>query len=117
MSVVLINPGSHVEGGMEDQARINAFEWLHRMREHGITDVVIDNAEPPAYSSGRWTFIFRHTLTGRTAELCIHGLTPTEVQERTFGARVYWNGSSCSDPTWEDFLAPRFEVGIRPVQS
>lgn len=118
MGIVLINPGSHVRGGTAEQALENARDWHRRMIEQGFTDVVLDEVPrqgPPQYGSDRWTFAFRHTLTGREAELMIHGLSEGECGEcGIFRPRVYWNGSSCSDPKWEDFLTDGFELAIRP---
>ena len=122
MSTLIINPGSHVAGGTEAQALANAREWLTHMRENGITDpsIVLDE-QSRKHENGRWSFMFRHLLTGIERELSIHGLTEDEAKafaaRNIVGARprVYWKGSSCSDPDMLDWMAPGYVLAIIPA--
>ena len=52
--------------------------------------------DPGDCSGGRWTFTFYHPVTGVTRELWVHGVDRDD--EGPFGLRVYWHGSSCSNP-------------------
>lgn len=112
--MLLINPGSHVEGGTEEQARENARVWHGRMVSDGITGVDLVE-EPTGYRNGRWTFAFRHTVTGVTRELEIHGLTAAQAETYVFRPRVYWRGGSCSTPDLTDFLAIGYVLAIVPA--
>jgi hypothetical protein len=55
-------------------------------------------------------FTFRHAVTGTTVELEMHGIDNLQAYEddHLFAARVYWNGSSLSEPELDDFAAPGF---------
>jgi hypothetical protein len=118
---LIINPGSRVASpeydgdwqNTEAKARERAQEWLCKMHAEGMTDVeLLDGTEP---RDGRWLYTFRHKITGATAKLEIHGIDPIAAYERehVFGARIYWNGSSCADPALEDFAA----AGFTPVRT
>jgi hypothetical protein len=119
-TTLLINPGSHIADDPDDewtntyqQALTTAREWLTRIHSDGITDVELIAPHPTqAPHDGRWTFTFRHTITGTEVTLETHGIHPLEVYERRhiFGARIYWNGSSSADPELENFAAPGFRA-------
>lgn len=115
---IIINPGS---GGIPaagkgwtntyEGALAGARDWLRRMTDDGIRDVeLVDPGVPDG--RGRWTFGFRHTVTGVVVELTTHGLSDWRAceRERIFLPKVYWNGSSCGGPEAEDWIAPGFEV-------
>jgi len=116
MTAIMINPGSHIgepgEGWTNtlENARAEAERWLSQMRDDGICDVeLLDLA---IENEGRWTFSFRHTVTGVVVELATHGIDNVEAYEKqhTFTPRIYWNGSSTSNPELEHFAAPGFEA-------
>jgi hypothetical protein len=114
----IINPGSHVGGGTEEQALQNARQWLRDMRTNGITDPNIVLVEEPVGSDElRWTFAFRHLLTEVECRLEIHGLTDLEADKPLFPPRVYWKGSSCSTPVALDWMAPGYVLAIIPEGS
>ncbi len=100
--MLIINPGSHVEGGTVEQARINAQPFLDGIHKMGMGEVSID--PDPVYDDGRWTFVFRHPATGKTVLLQTHGLTDEECWKRLFIPRIYWDGSSTAEPQITDFL-------------
>jgi hypothetical protein len=111
---VLINPGSHIgEPGngwtnTEATARAEAERWLARIHADGMTDVeLLDGATE---REGRWEFGFRHKVTGTCVKLETHGIDNMAAyeRERIFTPRVYWNGSSTSNPELEHFAAPGF---------
>ena len=113
---LIINPGSRIASPEHDgewqnteaKARERAEVWLGKMHGEGMTDVeLLDGSEP---RGGRWLFTFRHKITGATATLEMHGIDPVDAYERehVFAPRVYWNGSSTSDPKLEHFAAPGF---------
>jgi hypothetical protein len=113
----LINPGSKSGGGTETQALENARAWLSHMRENGISDPNVVLVEDPVSANGlRWTFVFRHLLTGVGCELETHGLTDEECSAYTFHPRVYWKGSSCSTPEPLDWMAPGYVLAIMPAK-
>jgi hypothetical protein len=111
---LLINPGSHIgEPGTGwtntvEKARTEAEGWLAQMRADGFADVELLDGETE--SEGRWVFTFRHAVTGVTVDLETHGIDgmAAYTKEYIFGPRIYWNGSSCSNPELEHFAAPGF---------
>lgn len=116
---VLINPGSGSippsgEGwkNTKEQARQNAEQWLANMRAEGIRDVELLSEVAPR--DGRWSFYFRHAVTGVEVELETHGLSDEGFKayerERIFGPRTYWHGSSTETPDVEHWAAPGYEV-------
>lgn len=116
MTELIINPGSRIASpeydgewqNTEAKARERAGVWLGKMHAEGMTDVeLLDGSEP---RDGRWLFTFHHKVTGATVTLEMHGIDPADAYERehVFAPRVYWNGSSVSDPRLEDFAAPGF---------
>ncbi|QMW06394.1 hypothetical protein [Spirosoma foliorum] len=113
--MLLINPGSQVEGGTLEQARINAQVFLNGIHDQGMKEVFID--PDPVCADGRWTFIFRHPVTGKTAILKTHGLTDEESRNQFFVPRIYWNGSSTADPEIKDFLPANwgFRIVFEPL--
>lgn len=111
----IINPGSHVLGGTQDQARRNAQPFLDEIHEMGMKDVVID--PNPTFDDGRWLFTFRHPVTQKMATLKTHGLSDADVMSCIFLPKIYWNGCSCSDPKISDFLPKDwgFRVVFEPL--
>jgi hypothetical protein len=115
---LLINPGSRIgkpgEGWTNtyEEARAMARRWLAQMHEDGMTDVEL--LDGSTERDGRWVFTFRHSVTGTTVELETHGIDNIEAYERQhiFAPRIYWNGSSTSNPELEHFAAPGF-VAVR----
>lgn len=112
---VLINPGSggvpargkgwtNTRAGAHDEAH----RWLTRMHDSGLVDVEL--MPDPTYdaASGRWTFSYRHKVTGVVCLLQTHGITDLRAYaaEHVFTPRQYWCGSSSADPKLEDWLAP-----------
>lgn len=116
MTGFIINPGSRITTNSGtgwtntyDTAVREAERWLKRLREDHIADV--DLVLPGAAGDpGRWVFGFRHTVTGVTVNLETPGIDDWRAyeKERIFSPKVYWNGSSCSDPKVEDWSAPGF---------
>jgi hypothetical protein len=113
---LIINPGSHIgkpgEGWTNtyETARAEAERWLARMHADGMAGVEL--ADGATERDGRWVFTFRHAVTGTTVELETHGIDNVEAYERQhiFAPRIYWNGSSTSDPELEHFAAPGFRA-------
>ena len=121
---VIINPGSTIDsmGGdgwtnTVEQARKHAKEWLRRMRREDQIDAKLLPGE--TFEDGRWTFKFQHNLTGVVCDLCTHGIDNDDAyrKENIFTPRMYWNGSSCSNPMQEDFLKDGYRVEIRIVEA
>lgn len=113
---IIINPGSRIGGPGDgwtntyETARAEAGRWLARMHADGMTGVeLLDGATE---REGRWVFTFRHAVTGTTVELEVHGIDNMEAYERQyiFPPKMYWNGSSISEPELEHFAAPGFTV-------
>ena len=113
---LIINPGSHIgEPGTgwtntEATARAEAERWLAGIHADGMTDVeLLDGATE---REGRWVFTFRHQVTGTTVTLETHGIDDMAAyeKERIFSPRIYWNGSSTSNPELEHFAAPGFRA-------
>lgn len=109
---LILNPGS---GPVEESgdgwentyagAVANAERWLARLADEGIREVdMTAPAEAPSDEGGRWTFQYRHRITGKVVELSTHGIVREQWAAyekdggplaRIFGPpRVYWNGSS-----------------------
>jgi len=114
---VFINPGSHVSETGEgwtntfEGAKAEAEKWLARMHNDGLHEVELvtwDDTE----DAGRWKFWFKHSVTGTRVPLETHGINDMQayMKGRVCGPRVYWNGSSCSEPKIEDFAADGFRV-------
>lgn len=123
---LIFNPGSGpVAGSGEgwqncwEGAQSEARRYLAMLHDQGIRDV--DLYEPEGHEpdeDGRWTFQFRHQLTGKTVELSTHGVASDQWKAytddgHTFGIpRSYWNGSS-SEPHTEAldaFAAPGWRI-------
>ena len=112
---VIINPGSSIgepgEGWTNTYrtARSHAERWLARMQADGFTDVEL-LASSDEEREGRWSFSFRHSVTGVSVTLEVAGIDDVAAYERrhVFAPRTYWNGSSTADPKLEDFAAPGF---------
>lgn len=115
---LIINAGSSIgkpgDGWTNtyETARKNAGDWLDQMHAEGMTDVQL--LDGSTESEGRWVFTFRHSVTGTTVKLETHGIDDVEAYERQhiFSPRIYWDGSSTSNPKLEDFAAPGF-VAVR----
>lgn len=118
MNVAIINPGSTLPDGYSGegwtnthkQAKLNAFNWFYMpMKEAGFTDIKVTDKNEE--NSGRWVFIFKHEVTGKEVELEIHGIDDLNAyqKEHIFVPKVYWNGSSCSNPELEQFAADGYE--------
>jgi hypothetical protein len=121
---IIVNPGSHLGDAQNADgwtntyaaARKEADKWLATMRGEGIADVDICGADETE-REGRWTFVFRHTVTGVEVELETHGINDLDAYRRQhiFDPRIYWNGSSSSNPEMADFAAPGFVMTFRPA--
>lgn len=119
----IINPGSgHVasegEGWQNTEAGaiINAHRWYDRIKEDGIEDIIL----LPACeydNEGRWTFWFEHRLTCVKVELSTHGIIAEQLSayraEHIFYPRIYWDGSSSSNPEPENWLKDGYRVAHR----
>lgn len=113
---VIINPGSGpVDGGTLEVATANAQEWLDMIHADGMPEVEMAFIEQR--EDGRYHFLFTHPVTGKTADLEIHGLTAEQAKEFVFHPRVYWNGSSSGNPTIEDFKPEgwRYRIVFSPI--
>lgn len=89
------------------------YGFCKPMRKAGFTDIeMIDTGNE---AEGRWLFIFRHKITGVEVECETHGIDNLKTYEEQyiFTPRVYWNGSSTSNPELEQFAAP----GFKPVMT
>ena len=110
---LIINPGSNISPTVEntyERAQQYAQEWHAKMLADGFGDVeLIDTGEE---REGRWRFLFRHTVTGVEIALDQHGID--DITGFIFEPRVYWNGSSCSNPSIEQFAADGFVMTYRP---
>jgi hypothetical protein len=115
--MLLINPGSTIgksppKGWTNSfaRAKAEAERWLKIMHEDdGLTDVELLPAED-APEEGRWTFYFRHKVTGVRVRLDTHGIDDLDAYraQYVFTPRVYWNGSSTAEGKLDDFAAPGF---------
>jgi len=118
MTELIINPGSRIASPDHDGdwqntltvARRRAEDWLGKMHAEGMTDVEL--LDGTTEREGRWVFTFRHKITEATATLEMHGIEPVAAyeQQHWFAPRVYWNGSSTTNPCLEDFAAPGFKA-------
>lgn len=116
---VFINPGSRIVQTDSEPTWTNTFEqakkeaenWLETMRKEGIVDVAIVNWDETEYE-GRWRFEFEHAVTRVRVTLETHGIDNlTAYRKRAiFDPKVYWNGSSCANPSHEDFAAEGFKL-------
>lgn len=107
MKNIIINPGSRIKKGTFEQAVINANVWLKNIIAE-YPEVVMSSNENYD-GEGRWFFEFTHTVTGKVCILDIHGFTPQECEKFIFHPKVYWNGSSCSDPEPKNWLTDKFK--------
>jgi len=124
--MVIINPGSHIPSDPAAEGWTNTYEgalaeaekWLHGMRGEGLADIEMTEPASKDPIEGRWTFGFRHTVTGVTVELDTHGIAPLDVymRDRFAHPRVYWNGSSTSDPELSQWAAPGYVQTYRKKQ-
>jgi hypothetical protein len=120
---IIVNPGARLGDAQNADgwtntyatAHVTATEWLAKMHAEGIADVGLVTADETE-REGRWTFTYRHTVTGVEVELETHGIDDLEAYKRQhiFEPRVYWCGSSTSNPSLEDFAAPGFVMTFRP---
>lgn len=122
---LIINPGSSIGQQQEGftnthkQAKIHAYEWFYKpMLKQGFTDItVVDTKEE---NDGRWKFIFKHDITGKEVELEVHGIDNMDkyTDKYIFTPKVYWNGSSVSDPELEQFADEGYEpvMTFRPIE-
>jgi len=107
---MIINPGSENKGGTFKQALINAKEWLVNINKE-FPEVEMTTNEDKFYN-GDWNFKFIHKITGKIVELQIHGFTKEECKLFTFNPRVYWNGSSTSEPDINDWLTDDYTYRV-----
>jgi hypothetical protein len=120
---VFINPGARLGDAQNADgwtntyatARATADEWLARMRGEGIADVELVTCDETE-RDGRWTFTFRHAVTGVEVQLETHGIDDGDAYKRQyiFEPRIYWNDSSSADPSLGDFAAPGYVMTFRP---
>jgi len=116
---MIINPGSRIgepgEGwtNTSETARSHAADWLTKMHADGMTDVEL--LDGVTECEGRWVFAFRHAVTGTVVKLEMHGIDNVQAYEKKhlFAPRIYWDGSSTSNPELEHFAAP----GFAPVRT
>lgn len=112
---MLINPGSAI--GRQEIGFTNTHKtakkyaqelFYDQMAKEGFTD--IEMIDTGVEDDGRWKFIFKHTITGKEVELEIHGIDNMDAytDKYIFSPRVYWNGSSSSNPELEHFAADGF---------
>lgn len=129
--MTFINPGSRVPPGVPnlyEVAEARAKKWLAQIRSDGWPEVELVLPGVPGRDS-RWSFEFRHSVTGAVARLDQHGITSEAADEAgmIFGPpRVYWNGCSSSTPapsdwvaadgewTWKFQYVPRGEAAVPP---
>lgn len=120
MTVIIINPGWNVAAGEGwtnsfAEAQAEAVRWLAKLHADGMTDVrMLDDTSEEDEHEGRWTFRFRHTITGTVVELETHGIDNADAycRQHIMTPRVYWRGSSSAEPVLEDFAAPGF-IAVR----
>lgn len=113
--MVIINPGTHIPPDSVDEGWTNTYEgalaeaekWLRRMHNEGLADITMTEPDDKEPVDGRWTFQFVHDVTGVTVELDTHGIAPIDryMQGRWAYPRVYWNGSSTSNPELSQWAA------------
>jgi hypothetical protein len=123
MSIIAINPGSDMPDRSEGDGWTSNYEgalaeaqrWLEAMRADGF-GADVELVLPGAPLEGcRWRFWFRHTVTGVKRDLDTHGVNNLDAYRRRhiFDPRVYWRGSSCSDPELSDWGAPGYVQTFR----
>lgn len=122
---VLINPGADIPDPEEDAGWTNTYsealriarEWLTKMEAEGLADIVLNKGTVLPSEEGRWTFTFRHIVTGAEVALETHGIAPLDAyrKEYVFEPRQFWNGSGSADPCLEDFAAEGFVQTYRRV--
>lgn len=120
--MLIVNPGADIAAPTAEAGWTNTFEgaqaearrWLDSMREEGIHDVELLDSDG-VEDEGRWTFTFRHTVTGVEVRLDTHGIDNYEAYkaQHIFAPRVYWNGSSCGNPELSDFAADGYVQTFR----
>lgn len=103
---LIINPGSKISKGTFKQALLNTEIWQKNIIEE-FPEVTMSTNEDYD-GEGRWTFKFTHSITGKVATLDIHGFTDKECDEFMFQPKVYWNGSSCSNPEPNNWLTDKY---------
>lgn len=108
--MIIINPGSENKGGTFEQALKTAYGWLECIVKE-YPEVKMTTHED-RIDGGDWVFKFTHGVTGKTVALETHGFTEEQCQKFIFSPRVYWNGSSTSDPKIEDWLADDYTYRI-----
>lgn len=123
---IIINAGSEIaETGSGwtntyEGALAQAERWLAQIRADGLSDIeLLRPGCDPVERDGRWKFGFRHHVTGVTLVLETHGISDMDAYmvRNIFGARVYWNGSSCSHPELGQWAAPGFVQTFRAVDA
>ena len=116
--MMIINPGSEVTGGTYKDAREEAERLLECMTgdRDGLTDIVL--LDEYREDDGRFEFTYKHTITGKTGTWNITGLEQNYKEKGyIFHPRIYWNGSSCSNPEWTDFLTDEYELTVRKKET
>lgn len=117
---MIINPGSQLPANPRgwtntfDRAVQYANEWHDRMRKEGFGQDV--RMLPGAgFIDGRWEFTFYHQVTKVRVKLETHGIDDLEAyrKQAIFDPRIYWNGSSSSEPQLSDFAAPGYVMTFR----
>lgn len=106
-----INPGSEHTGGTLKQAKIIAATWLQFIHSDGMVDVEIDK-KVKRKKGGNFEFTFRHKVTGVERKLETHGFSDEQIEGWLFKPRIYWDGSSTSSPTPEDWLTDEYRIRI-----
>jgi hypothetical protein len=126
MTHLIMNPGSDIPEPGEGSGWTNTYEeayriareWLTKMNAEGLADIVLVAGEVIP-KEGRWTFTYRHLVTGVEVKFETHGIAPMEayLEQSPLRAhpRQYWNGSSSADPCLNDFAAPGFVQTYRRV--
>jgi hypothetical protein len=122
--MLIINPGANLLDAATatgwtntyTTARAAADTWLDQMRKEGVADVDLVGADETE-REGRWTFTFRHRVTGVEVEMETHGIDDLDAYQRqyVFAPRVYWRGCSSSTPGLSDFAAPGYVMTFRPA--
>jgi hypothetical protein len=94
-----------------------ANKWLGTMRDEGIQGVrlVDESEEERNVAAGKWSFTFKHAVTGTEVKFETHGIDNVTLYTRVnvFSPRQYWNGSSIAEPEAKDFAAPGFRMATR----
>ena len=108
--MMIINAGSENKGGTFEEALKSARVWLSSVQRE-FPEVTMTTHEN-RLGDGDWNFVFTHQVTGVSVDLDIHGFTDEECEKFTFHPRVYWNGSSTSDPKIDDWLTDDYKYRI-----